>query len=69
MSLSWAYHVSRMQGVDTGHEELIKLLEDNYQNWKRHCLRKRESKTRRQLVDKIERYEEMVQFNRYMYEV
>ena len=67
LSISFAFHVSRMCSVEKGHTELIRVLEENYQNWKRYCVAKRNTKTKRILLDKIERYEEILTFNRFMY--
>ena len=67
LALSYAYHASRMKELGTGHDEIITTLETNYQNWKRHITRKRESKTKDWLLVRMGRYEEVVEHNRLMY--
>jgi len=67
VALSFAYHTSNMEDLDTNHDDIVTKMEHNFMNWKREAMDRKDSAYKIAQTKKIERFDTVIEFNKKMY--
>jgi hypothetical protein len=67
IALSLAYHTSNMLNPRADRDDIVNTLETNFENWRVDVISRRPSKNKDQALIKLDRYEDVLNYNRHMY--